>query len=134
MNLVAFYDEIFDTLAAADIGLNVPDDGPGVHASVPAPYVELPDISYQEPGPGLDRITDLGLTIIFGQANNREVFRTALAYASTSGPLSVPLALRAHAWVSVGTVFVRSAEPTLETIRGGNPLIAYTFHLDITGG
>ncbi len=80
-DLVALMDEIFEVLATAGIGLNVPgeSDRGGVRAGPPAPYVELPEVTYGEPGPGLDRIKDLGLTVIFGPANNVKVFRTALA-------------------------------------------------------
>lgn len=134
MDLGALMDEIFATLDAAGIGLHVPGEGSGVRARPPSPYIELPEIIYGEPGPGLDRITDLGITVIFGPANNAKVFRTALAYASPGGALSIPAALRAHAWVSCGTVFVKSAEPSIETVQGSNPAIAYTFHLDVTGG
>lgn len=134
MNLPDLMDEIFAVLDAADIGLNVPGDGPGVRGSVPAPYVELPEITYGEPGPGLDRISELGVTVVFGPANNATVFRTALDYASPSGAHSIRAALEAHTWTSCGTVYVRRAEPSLETVAGGNPAIAYTFHLDITGG
>lgn len=133
IDLVAFLDEVFATLDAAAIGLNVPTDKGGVRAGPPAPYVELPEITYGEPGPGLDRITDLGITIVFGPANNVQVFRLALAYASPSGSKSVAAALQSHAWTSCGTVFVKSAEPSVETVQGSNPSIAYTFHLDITG-
>lgn len=134
MDLVAFFDEVFEVLDAAAIGLNVPSDKGGTRAGPPAPYVELPEITYQEPGPGLDRIKDLSVTVIFGPANNSKVFRQALAYASPGGSLSIPAALRAHTWVSCGTVFVKSAEPSTEDVQGNNPAIAYTFHLDITGG
>lgn len=134
MNLVAFYDEIFDVLDAAGIGLTVPGDGPGVRATPPAPYIQLPALSYQEPGPGLHRIPDLELAIVFGPANNSTVFRTALAYASPSGPLSVRQALHAHVWTSVGTVYVTGAEPFLEALQDANPSIAYTFTIDVTGG
>lgn len=133
MILPDLLDEIFAVLDRADIGLNIPGDGPGVHASVPAPYVELPDIVYGAAGPGLDRIEDLGLTVVFGPANNSTVFRTALAYASTSGPLSVPAALAAHTWAACHTLRVGRAEPTIETLLGQNPALGYTFHLDITG-
>lgn len=132
LDLVALMDEIFTVLGAANIGLNVPDDRGGVRGGPPSPYVELPEVTYGEPGPGLDRITDLGITVVFGPANNVKVFRTALAYASPSGTQSIPAALRAHSWTAAGTVYVKSAEPTLETIAGANPAIAYTFHLDIT--
>lgn len=134
MNLALVMDEIFATLEAANIGLNVPGDGPGVRGGVPAPYVELPEIKYGLPGPGLDRIEDLGLTVVFGPANNATVFRTALLYASPSGPESIRAVLMAHTWTSCGTLFVARAEPTLENVAGANPAIAYTFHLDITGG
>lgn len=134
MNLASVMDEIFAVLEAADIGLNVPGDGPGVRGGIPAPYVELPDVTYGEPGPGLDRVPDLGLTVVFGPANNATVFRTALLYASPSGTQSIRAALMAHTWTSCGTLFVARAEPSLETVAGQNPAIAYTFHLDITGG
>jgi hypothetical protein len=134
MNLAAFYDEIFQVLeAATGLGLTVPGETGARAGQEPSPYVELPDVEYQEPGPGLHRIPDLGLTIVFGPATNPAVFRTALAAASTSGAGSVWAALRAHTWTSVGTVFCRRAEPTTEIVRGSNPQIAYTFHLDITG-
>lgn len=134
MDLAAFFDEIFAVLDAAAIGLNIPDEGGGVRAGVPAPFVELPRIVYGEPGPGLDRISELGITVIFGPANNANVFRLALEYASPGGAKSIPAALRAHTWTTVGTVYVRDAEPSTETLQGANPAIAYTFHLDITGG
>jgi hypothetical protein len=133
MILPDLLDEIFEVLDAADIGLHVPGDGPGVHGSVPAPYMELPDVTYGAGGPGLDRIEDLGLTIVFGPANNSHVFRTALAYASTTGALSITAAFRAHHWTSCGTLRVGRAEPTIESLLGANPALAYTFHLDITG-
>lgn len=134
LDLVALMDEIFEVLATAGIGLNVPgeSDRGGVRAGPPAPYVELPEVTYGEPGPGLDRIKDLGLTVIFGPANNVKVFRTALAYASPAGVQSIPAALLAHEWVAAGTVWVTTAEPSIENVQGANPSIAYTFHLDIT--
>lgn len=134
MDLSAFFDEVFSVLDAAAIGLNIPGEGGGVRAGVPAPFVELPMITYGEPGPGLDRLTDLGITVVFGPANNAEVFRLALRYASPGGALSIPAALRAATWTTVGTVFVKNAEPTTEIVQGAGPSIAYTFHLDITGG
>lgn len=133
MDLAAFFDEIFQVLDAAGIGLVVPVDGPGVHGDVPAPYTQLPDITYCEPGPGLHRIPDLGLMVVFGPANNATVFRLALEYASPAGAKSVRQALEAHTWVTVGTVFVKSAEPSTEILRGANPALAYTFHIDVTG-
>jgi hypothetical protein len=132
--LADLMDEIFSVLAAANIGLVVPSEGSGVRARPPAPYLELPAIQYQEPGPGLNRIPELGLTIVFGPANNSKVFRTALEYASPAGPKSVPAALRAHHWTSVGTLFVTAAEPGIEVIQGKDPAITYTFKLQITGG
>lgn len=132
--LAAVMDEIFTVLDAAGIGLNVPGEGSGVRARPPAPYVELPTINYQEPGPGLHRIPDLGLTVVFGQANNAKVFRTALEYASPAGPKSVRAALHAHHWTSCGTLFVLSAEPGIEVVQGSNPAITYTFKIQITGG
>lgn len=133
INLADLMDELFGVLDAANIGLHVPAEGSGVRARPPAPYIELPEVTYGEPGPGLDRITDIGITVIFGPANNPEVFRTALGYASPAGATSIPAALRAHTWAECGTLFVRSAEPSIETVQGNNPAIAYTFHLDITG-
>lgn len=133
MNLLAFIDEVFAVLDAADIGLNVPDDRGGVRAGPPSPYIELPNITYGDAGPGLDRIPDLGITVVFGPANNVKVFRLALEYASTTGDKSIRAALQGHTWESVGTVWVRSAEPAIEQMQGSNPSIAYTFHLDITG-
>jgi hypothetical protein len=127
-------DEIFDVLDAAGIGLVVPAEGSGVRARPPAPYVELPTIQYQEPGPGLNRIPELGLTIVFGPANNSKVFRTALQYASPAGPKSVRVALMAHHWTKCGTLFVTAAEPGVEVIQGKDPAITYTFKLQITGG
>jgi hypothetical protein len=95
----------------------------------------LPTIMYQEPGPGLQRIEDLVLTVVFGPANNPKVFRTALEYASTSGTSrSLWAAIRAHTWTTVGTLFVRSAEPNTDSLRDSNPQVAYDFHIDITGG
>lgn len=132
MRLDDFLDELFAVLEDADIGLNVPD-GQGVHAGPPAPYVQLPEVMYGESGPGLDRIPDLGLTVIFGQASNSAVFKLALQYASSGGTTSLKVLLEQHAWTSCGTVFVRSAEPSTEIDRGGNPALAYTFHIDITG-
>jgi hypothetical protein len=133
MNLALLFDEIFTVLDAAAIGLNVPTDGHGVRGGPPAPYVELPMITYGEGGPGLDRITDCGLLVVFGPANNPIVFRLALEYASTTGTNSIKAALEAHHWTHCGTLFVRSAEPTMETVTGNNPAIAYTFHIDVTG-
>lgn len=132
--LADLMDEIFAVLDAAGIGLVVPAEGSGVRARPPAPYMELPNILYQEPGPGLSRIPELGLTIIFGPANNSKVFRTALEYASPAGPKSVRAALHAHHWTKCGTLFVLSAEPGIEMIQGKNPALAYTFKIQITGG
>lgn len=132
LDLVALMDELFTVLETAGIGLNVPDDRGGVRAGPPSPYMELPELVYGEPGPGLDRIPDLGCTVIFGPANNAKVFKTALAYASPAGDYSIPAALLAHEWVAAGTVWVTRAEPSIENVQGNNPSIAYTFHLDIT--
>lgn len=133
MNLPLLFDEIFAVLKAADIGLHVPDDGPGVRSTPPTPYVELPDIVYGAAGYGLHRIEDLGMVVVFGPASNALVFRTALEYASTSGDKSIPAALAAHTWVRCDTLRVGRAEPTTETLRGSDPALAYTFHIDITG-
>lgn len=133
MRLDVVFEEIFATLDAADIGLNVPSDGPGVRGGLPAPYAELPEITYGDGGRGLDRIEDLGLMIVFGPATNAATFKLALQHASSGGPKSVEVILQSHVWVSCGTLFVRRAVPSLETERGGNPALAYTFHIDITG-
>lgn len=133
MILSAVVDEMFATLDAADIGLNVPGRG-GSRRRPPAPYIELPDIVYGAGGPGLHRIDDLGLLIKFGPANNEEVFKLALDYASTGGPKSIKTTLEAHHWVACGTVFVARAEPTIEGEMGNNPALGYTFHIQITGG
>lgn len=134
MNLNTFLDEIFTVLGAADIGLTIPDETGARAGEPPAPYVMLPAINYQEPGPGLHRIEDLVLTVVFGPANNPKVFRTALEYASTSGANSLWAAVRGHTWTSVGTVFIRRAEPNIDSLRDSNPQVAYDFHIDITGG
>jgi hypothetical protein len=134
MNLADFVDEVFQVLAAADIGLNVPGDGPAVRGTPPAPYLELPAITYGEPGPGLHRITDLALTVVVGPANNPVVARQALDLVSPSGSQSIRSALENATWTTVGTVYVRDAEPSYDTVQGGNPMLAYTFHLDVTGG
>lgn len=131
--LADLMDEILSVLDAANIGLVVPSKG-GVRARPPAPYVELPTINYQQPGPGISRIPEFGLVVIFGPANNPEVFRTALEYASPGGPKSIRAALHAHDWVKCGTLFVTSAEPGIEVVQGQNPAISYTFKIDITGG
>jgi len=132
MNLADVLDEIWVVLEDVP-GLHVPDDGPGVHASAPAPFVELPEVSYGDLGAGLDRIEDLGLTVVFGPANNAQTFRTALEFASTSGARSIPAALLGHQWASCHTLVPRRAEPTIVEPRGSNPQLAYVFHLDITG-
>lgn len=132
MNLADLLDEVWAVLEGVP-GLHVPDDGPGVRGGVPAPYLELPEIVYGEYGAGLSRIQDLGLTIVFGPANNAEVFRDALEYASTTGGRSIPAALIAHPWVACHTLYVARAEPTTVNDRGGNPALAYVFHLDISG-
>jgi hypothetical protein len=134
VRLDLFFDELFTVLDAADIGLTVPNDGPGVRATPPAPYVMLPAIDYQSPGPGLHAVEDLVVTVVFGPANNAEVFRTALRYASTSGDRSLWAAIRGHTWTNVGTLFIRRAEPNIDTVRDSNPQIAYDFHMHITGG
>lgn len=134
MRLDLFLDEILQVLGAADISLTVPDETGARAGEPPAPYVELPSVQYQEPGPGLHRIPDLTLTVVFGPANNPKVFRTALQYASTTGPTSVWQALDSHTWTTVGTVFVRSAEPNYDTVRGQQAQVAYDFHIDVTGG
>lgn len=133
MRLDLIFDEIFSVLSGAGIGLNVPADGPGVRGGIPAPYLELPEITYGEAGRGMDRLTDVGLVILVGRANNADSYRDALEYASSGGPKSVKILLEAHTWTTCGTVFVRSGEPSIETEQGGNPLLAYTFHIDITG-
>lgn len=134
MRLDDLLDEIFVALEAAGIGLNVPDDKGGTRAGPPSPYVELPEITYASGGPGLDRIEDLALTVVFGPANNAAVFHQALEYASTTGPKSIRAALHAHEWTACGTLFVLRAEPNYDTVQGGNPALAYTFHIDVTGG
>ncbi len=134
MNLNDFFDEMFGVLDAAAIGLTIPDETGARAGEPPAPYVMLPSINYQEPGPGLHRIEDLVVTVVFGPANNPKVFRTALEYASTTGAKSLWAAVRTHTWTSVGTLFIRSAEPNLESLRDSNPQVAYDFHIDITGG
>lgn len=132
MNLADLLDEIWTVLEGVP-GLHVADDGPGVRGGVPSPHLELPDIVYGEYGPGLSRIQDLGLTVVFGPANNAQTFRDALEYASTTGGRSIPAKLRAHNWVACSTLYVAQAEATTVNDRGGNPALAYTFHLDITG-
>jgi hypothetical protein len=133
MNLADLLDEIFAVLEDVP-GLHVPTDGPGVQSGgLPAPHVELPEVNYGEYGAGLDRISDLGLVIAFGPANNVQTFRDALEGASTSGARSIPAALLAHQWEACHTVRVARAEPDIVEPRGGNPLLAYVFHLDISG-
>jgi hypothetical protein len=133
MNLGDIFDEIFEVLGAAGIGLTIPGDGAGARATPPSPHVELPEVVYQSAGKGLHRISDLGLVIVFGPATNPEMFKQALAYASPDGALSVTAALMAHTWTSCDTLFVLRAEPVYDTVHGQNLAIAYNFHLDITG-
>lgn len=133
MNLPDLFDEMFTVLDAASIGLTVPDDRGGVRGRPPSPYIDLPEIVYGSGGPGLDRIPDLGLMVVFGPANNVVTFKTALAYASTTGPKSIKAALEAHTWEHADTLYVVRAEPVMETLQGSNPQIAYTFHIDVTG-
>lgn len=138
MNLPPLIDEIFDVLREdAGLELNVPGavagDGAGNQAMPPAPFVELPEIVFGSGGHGLDRIPDFGLTIVFGPANNHQVFMRALEAASTTGAKSVWAALTNHAWTTCDTLYVLRAEPLIDTVRGGNPAVVYTFHLDITG-
>lgn len=130
MNLPDLLDEIFGVLEDVP-GLNVPET-PGVQARMPSPSVELPEVVYGEHGPGLDRISDLVLMIIFGQPNNAQVFRSALEYASTSGARSIRAALQAHAWEACSTLYVARAEPIVDTFNG-HPGLAYAFHIQITG-
>lgn len=131
MNLAALADELFAVLEGVP-GLNVPTPGVG-NVSPPAPYVELPEVVYGEHGAGLDGISDLGLTVFFGPANNPRVFRDALTYASTTGDRSIPAALLAHRWTSCHTLRPGRAEPVIDTAAGSNPMLGYTFHLEITG-
>lgn len=131
MNLADFLDEVWAVLDTVP-DLNIPDDQSG-SASPPTAYLELPDVTYGEYGPGLDRITDYGLTVVFGPANNELVFRTALEAASTTGARSIPRALRLHTWTTVHTLYVKSAEPTSIERQGSNRALAYVFHLDISG-
>jgi hypothetical protein len=124
--------EIWVVLATVP-GLRVPVDGLGLVVGPPSPYVELPEVTYGEYGPGLDRIPDLGLTVVFGPANNAQTFREALQYASTSGAKSIPAILAGHAWFSCHTLRAGRAEPVTLEPRDGNPLLGYVFHLDISG-
>ena len=133
MNLADVLDELWVVLGEDVPGIHVTGEGPGVHAGPPSPYVELPDVVYGDLGAGLDRIADLALTIVFGPANNVNVYRMALEYASTSGPKSIPAALLAHEWVACHTLRPGRAEPATVEGRGSNPQLAYIFHLDITG-
>ncbi len=130
MNLADLVDEILSVLDGV-AGINVA--AAGVGATPPTPFIELPEVTYGEYGPGLDRITDLALTVVFGPAANEQTFRLALQHASTTGPQSIPYALRQHTWTSCHTVFVRKAEPDTVEWRGANAAIAYVFHLDISG-
>jgi len=132
MNFADVFDEIWQVLEGVP-GLNVPDDGPGVRSGPPSPYIELPDITYGAAGAGLDRISDMALTIVFGPANNPLVYRSALEHASTTGARSIPAALLAHDWQSCSTLRPGRAEPAAMEQQGGNTQVAYIFHIDITG-
>lgn len=132
MNLANVMDEIWTVLGTVP-GLRVPTGVLGVGTGAPSPYLELPEITYGEGGPGLDRIEDLGLEVLFGPISNDKVFRLALEHASTSGSKSIPAKLAAHAWVACYTLRVGSAEPTIREPRGQTAQLAYVFHLDITG-
>ncbi len=131
MRLDLVVEEVYGVFATVD-GINVAPDGAGVLATPPAPYVELPELVFGEYGAGLDRLTMM-VTVVFGPANNTQTFTKALQYASSSGPLSIRAALRAHSWSTCSTLFVRRAEPTITESRASNPELGYTFHLDISG-
>lgn len=133
MILTDLLDEIWGVLE--DIpGLNVSDDGPGSGSgAMPAPHLELPEITYGQYGPGLDSIPDLALIVVFGPANSERVYREALEAASTTGARSIPLALAGHDWTACHTLRVAMAIPTTIEQRGGNLALAYEFHLHITG-
>lgn len=133
MNLPDLYDELWQVLDTV-VGLNVPDDGPGVRSGPPSPYLYLPEVVFGSGGVGLDRIPDLEVVVTFGPANNPLVFRQALEYASTAGERSIPAALYDYAWTTCHTVFCTRAEPQIVEDRSSNPALAYVFHLDITGG
>lgn len=130
MRLDEVLDELWVCLETV-AGLNVADDGPGVHARPPAPATELPAVTYGAYGAGLDKVT-LGLLVAFGQPNNAQTFRDALEFASTSGPRSIPAALLAYEWTTCHTVRCDNAEPVLDTING-HPMVAYQFIITITG-
>ena len=130
MRLDELMDELFTVLEDVP-GLNTVEAGV-TRVSPPAPYIDLPNITYGSMGPGLDRIPDLELVVYFGQPTERGVFRDALEYASTSGPRSIPAALAAHEWTTCHTLRVGSAERTVDNVNG-HPALGYVFHLDITG-
>lgn len=129
MNLSDLMDEVFAVLSGVD-GLN--DSGPGVvRLTPPAPFAELPDITYGAHGNGLDALA-LEVAVYFGQPTERGVFARALEYASTSGAKSIPAALRAHPWTACDTLFCRRADRTIDVVTG-HPMLGYVFTLDITG-
>jgi hypothetical protein len=129
VNLSDLLDEVFDVLAGVP-GLTAPGAGT-VRITPPAPYAELPEVTYGAHGNGLDALA-LEIAVYFGQPTERGVFSTALEYASTSGAKSIPAALEAHSWAACDTLYVRSAAPAVDNVSG-HPLLGYVFTLDITG-
>lgn len=128
MRLDDFLDELWSVLGDVP-GLNV--DAAGAIGSAPAPYAELPEITYGQHGHGLNGVR-LRLVVWFGQPNNTEVYADALEYASDEGTRSIPAALSAHTWTTVHTCRAASATPVVDTINN-HPALAYEFLLDVTG-
>lgn len=131
MNPRLILDEILTCMTGIP-GLNVPDDTGKTLFAPPGPMISLPEITYGSDGAGIDRITDLQLTVFVGPTANPEVYRRALAYASTDGDLSVWAAVRAYDWTTLDTAYVTRAEPTVDD-PAGRSLLGYIFHIDITG-
>lgn len=134
MDLAAVMDEIGASVRSVQ-GLEgrtfayPPPTVPGV-----AGIVSYPDrIDYDQTyGRGMDRIADLPVLIVVGQATDRGARDRVAQYAAGSGALSVKAAIEAGTHTSFDDIQVKSCEFDVVTI-GAIDYICAMFRMDIAG-
>lgn len=102
--------------------------------NVPAAVVALPDeiLFDQTYGRGSDKISDLLVFVMVGDARRDDAVKTLAAYCAGSGAKSVKAKVEAYAYTTAHTVVVTKCLFPDVTFAGA-PYLAAEFHLDIIG-
>lgn len=132
MDLYAVMGEVGTALTGI-AGLRVAKWG-AKRVDVPAAVVTLPDeiIFDQTYGRGSDKIADLVVFVMVGDARRDDSVKQLAAYCAGSGAKSVKAKIEAYTYTTLHTAVVTKCLFP-DVTYAGNPYLAAEFHIDIIG-